>query len=102
METSQPDIFAVGECVEHNGICYGLVAPLFEQGKVLAATITGNKGPTYHRDGAGRQAQDHGRRRLLGGRLRADAAAPSRCATRIRRSAFTRSCSSATATGWRA
>ncbi len=47
METSSPDVFAVGECVEHNGICYGLVAPLFEQGKVLAATITGNKGPTY-------------------------------------------------------
>ena len=47
METSNPDIFAVGECVQHNGICYGLVAPLLEQGKVLAATITGNKGPTY-------------------------------------------------------
>ncbi len=47
METSHPDIFAVGECVEHNGICYGLVAPLIEQGKVLAATITGNKGPAY-------------------------------------------------------
>ena len=47
METSSPDIFAVGECVEHRGVCYGLVAPLFEQGKVLAATITGNKGPTY-------------------------------------------------------
>lgn len=51
METSNPDIFAVGECVEHNGICYGLVAPLLEQAKVLAATITdnnsGNKGPTY-------------------------------------------------------
>src|SRR5215475_2611107 len=47
METSHPDIFAVGECVQHNGICYGLVAPLIEQGKVLAATITGNKGPTY-------------------------------------------------------
>jgi nitrite reductase (NADH) large subunit len=47
METSHPDIFAVGECVEHNNICYGLVAPLLEQGKVLAATITGNKGPTY-------------------------------------------------------
>lgn len=47
METSNPDIFAVGECVEHNGACYGLVAPLFEQGKVLAATITGNKGPVY-------------------------------------------------------
>src|SRR5437879_4703675 len=47
METSDPDIFAVGECIEHNGICYGLVAPLLEQGKVLAATITGNKGPRY-------------------------------------------------------
>ena len=47
METTNPDIFAVGECVEHNGICYGLVAPLIEQGKVLAATITGNRGPTY-------------------------------------------------------
>jgi len=47
METSHPDIFAVGECVEHNGICYGLVAPLIEQGKVLAATITGNKGVEY-------------------------------------------------------
>jgi nitrite reductase (NADH) large subunit len=47
METSHPDVFAVGECVEHNGICYGLVAPLLEQGKVLAATITGNRGPMY-------------------------------------------------------
>lgn len=47
METSHPDIFAVGECVQHNGVCYGLVAPLIEQGKVLAATITGNKGPKH-------------------------------------------------------
>ncbi len=47
METSHPDIFAVGECVEHRGVCYGLVAPLFDQGKVLAATMTGNKGPAY-------------------------------------------------------
>ena len=47
METSHPDIFAVGECVEHNGVCYGLVAPLFEQAKVLAATMTGNRGPVY-------------------------------------------------------
>ncbi len=48
METSHPRIFAVGECVEHRGIVYGLVAPLLEQGKVLAATITGNKGPEFH------------------------------------------------------
>ena len=47
METSHPDIFAVGECVQHNNTCYGLVAPLFEQAKVLAATITGHKGPKY-------------------------------------------------------
>jgi nitrite reductase (NADH) large subunit len=47
METSDPHVFAVGECVEHRGQVYGLVAPLLEQGKVLAATITGNKGPTF-------------------------------------------------------
>src|SRR5579885_3322340 len=47
METSDPRVFAVGECVEHRGQVYGLVAPLLEQGKVLAATITGNKGPTF-------------------------------------------------------
>jgi nitrite reductase (NADH) large subunit len=47
METSDPEIFAVGECVEHRSVCYGLIAPLMEQGKVLAATMTGNKGPVY-------------------------------------------------------
>jgi nitrite reductase (NADH) large subunit len=43
METSDPHIYAVGECTEHRGEVYGLVAPLLEQGKVLAATITGNR-----------------------------------------------------------
>ena len=47
METSNADIFAIGECVEHREKVYGLVAPLYEQGKVLAATITGNKGSIY-------------------------------------------------------
>lgn len=47
MQTSNPDIYAVGECAEHRGIVYGLVAPLYEQGKVLAATITGNEGEPY-------------------------------------------------------
>ncbi len=47
METSNPDIFAVGECTEHRGQVFGLVAPLLEQGKVLAATITGNRGPVF-------------------------------------------------------
>lgn len=32
-------IYAVGECAAHRGIAYGLVAPLFEQGKVLATHL---------------------------------------------------------------
>ena len=36
MQTYDPRIYAVGECVEHRGIAYGLVAPLFEQAKVCA------------------------------------------------------------------
>ncbi len=36
MRTDDPDIFALGECVEHNGQCYGLVAPLYEMAEVLA------------------------------------------------------------------
>ncbi|MBI5912512.1 MAG: NAD(P)/FAD-dependent oxidoreductase, partial [Betaproteobacteria bacterium] len=36
MQTYDPRIYAVGECVSHRGISYGLVAPLFEQAKVCA------------------------------------------------------------------
>ncbi|MES9966930.1 MAG: nitrite reductase large subunit NirB [Sedimenticola sp.] len=36
MQTFDPSIYAVGECVQHRGETYGLVAPLFEQGKVCA------------------------------------------------------------------
>lgn len=36
MQTFDPRIYGVGECVEHRGTCYGLVAPLFEQAKVAA------------------------------------------------------------------
>ncbi|MBP3953332.1 nitrite reductase large subunit NirB [Bacillus suaedae] len=39
MQTSDPSIYAVGECVEHRGVVYGLVKPLYEQGKVLAKHI---------------------------------------------------------------
>jgi nitrite reductase (NADH) large subunit len=42
MQTSDANIFAVGECTEHRGQTFGLVAPLFEQGRVLASAITGN------------------------------------------------------------
>ncbi|MES9896237.1 MAG: nitrite reductase large subunit NirB [Candidatus Thiodiazotropha endolucinida] len=36
MQTFDPSIYAVGECVQHRDVCYGLVAPLFEQAKVCA------------------------------------------------------------------
>ncbi|MFZ2300288.1 MAG: nitrite reductase large subunit NirB [Gallionella sp.] len=36
MQTYDPRIYAVGECVSHRGVAYGLVAPLFEQAKVCA------------------------------------------------------------------
>jgi nitrite reductase (NADH) large subunit len=36
MQTYDPKVYAVGECVSHRGIAYGLVAPLFEQAKVAA------------------------------------------------------------------
>ncbi len=44
MRTSDPDIFALGECVEHRGQCYGLVAPLYEMANVLAEQLTDGKG----------------------------------------------------------
>ena len=31
MLTSDPSVYALGECCEHRGVCYGLVAPLYEQ-----------------------------------------------------------------------
>ena len=47
METSDPHIFAVGECTEHRGQTFGLVAPLFEQGRVLASTIIGSRAAVF-------------------------------------------------------
>ncbi len=41
MQTSAPDIFALGECAEHRGICYGLVEPAYEQARVLARHLAG-------------------------------------------------------------
>jgi nitrite reductase [NAD(P)H] large subunit len=44
-----PDIYVVGECAQHRGHVYGLVAPLWEQAKVLADHITGkNPDAAYH------------------------------------------------------
>ncbi|MGG1247030.1 NADPH-nitrite reductase [Bacillus spizizenii] len=47
MQTEIPHIYAVGECAEHRGIAYGLVAPLYEQAKVLAKHICGIETKPY-------------------------------------------------------
>ena len=41
LRTSKPDIFAIGECAEHRGVCYGLVEPAYEQARVLADHFAG-------------------------------------------------------------
>lgn len=41
MQTSDPSIYAVGECVQHAGKIYGLVAPIWDQCNVLADQLTG-------------------------------------------------------------
>jgi nitrite reductase (NADH) large subunit len=41
LRTSDPAVCAVGECAQHRGLVYGLVAPLYEQAQVLADVLTG-------------------------------------------------------------
>ncbi|WP_093966833.1 nitrite reductase large subunit NirB [Actibacterium lipolyticum] len=43
MVTSDADILALGECVEHDGAVFGLVAPLYDQAKVIAKTLAGEE-----------------------------------------------------------
>lgn len=47
METNAENVYAVGECAEHREIVYGLVAPLYEQAKVLAENICGLDAKPY-------------------------------------------------------
>jgi nitrite reductase (NADH) large subunit len=46
LETSASGIYAIGECAEHRGVCYGLVEPAYEQARILADRLCG-KGVTY-------------------------------------------------------
>ena len=41
LQTGVSDVFAIGECAEHRGICYGLVEPAYEQARVLAHHLAG-------------------------------------------------------------
>jgi nitrite reductase (NADH) large subunit len=47
MQTSVEGVFALGECAEHRGICYGLVEPAYEQARVLSRHLAGCKA-AYH------------------------------------------------------
>lgn len=47
MTSSDPEILAVGECVEHRGRCYGLVAPLYDMAKICADRLAALPGPGY-------------------------------------------------------
>jgi nitrite reductase (NADH) large subunit len=41
LQTSADNIYALGECAEHRGICYGLVEPAYDQARVLAQHLAG-------------------------------------------------------------
>jgi nitrite reductase (NADH) large subunit len=47
MRTSEEGIYAVGECAQHNGIVYGIVAPIYEQCEVAARAILDQEGDLY-------------------------------------------------------
>jgi nitrite reductase (NADH) large subunit len=47
MRTSAPGVWAVGECAEHRGMVYGLVAPIREQAAVAADSLLGDEQATY-------------------------------------------------------
>jgi nitrite reductase (NADH) large subunit len=47
MGTTDPDIFAVGECAEHRGQCVGLVAPIWDMARVCAHHLAGGDTLTY-------------------------------------------------------
>lgn len=72
MVTSEPSIYAVGECAEHNGIAYGLVAPLYEQGIALAEHITGGQGKGYQGSVLSTQLKVAGCDLFSGGKIHED------------------------------
>ena len=78
IETSVPGIYAIGECAEHRGQCYGLVEPAYEQARVLAARLADAKSH-ISRQRAFDQSEGLRRQCFLGGRF-------SRCGRHANRS----------------
>jgi nitrite reductase (NADH) large subunit len=48
LSTSVPDVYAIGECTQHRGCLYGLVAPLWEQACCLAGILTSDQAQTTY------------------------------------------------------
>jgi nitrite reductase (NADH) large subunit len=44
LQASKAGIYAIGECAEHRGICYGLVEPAYDQARALASHLAGEGG----------------------------------------------------------
>ena len=70
MRTSDPDIFAVGECAEAHGQVFGLVAPLYDMASVIAAQLAGDATADVQAERRCDQAQGHRHQPVLGRRLR--------------------------------
>jgi nitrite reductase (NADH) large subunit len=62
LRTSELDVVALGECAEHRGVVYGIVAPIYEHAKVAAATLLDHDGDEY-RGRPGVDWRRRGRRR---------------------------------------
>ena len=82
------DVYAVGECAQHRGQVYGLVAPLWEQAIVLADQLTGTEpAGGVPRLADRHQAQGRRRRRRVDGRDRSRSATTTRTSSSPSRSA---------------
>jgi nitrite reductase (NADH) large subunit len=49
LATAVPGVYALGECAEHRGRTYGIVAPVWEQAAVLADVLTGTRSQSRYR-----------------------------------------------------
>ncbi|WP_329339489.1 FAD-dependent oxidoreductase [Streptomyces sp. NBC_00663] len=47
LRTSDPHIHAIGDCVQHDGVLYGLATPALEQADVLAELLAGRANARY-------------------------------------------------------
>ncbi|KGP73426.1 nitrite reductase large subunit NirB [Pontibacillus yanchengensis] len=73
MQTSIPHVYAVGECAEHREVTYGLVAPLYEQAKVLAEKVCHRKVLPYEGSVTGAQLKVAGVDLFSAGEITEDA-----------------------------